>query len=342
MSRRGPSPAEMSSGPVAESWCYTQIKVVTFSHVWTVDNFSRCPAEMGEVIKSSTFHDKLKWLVKGRHRRKGDDLNMLEKLHILPESQRAYRFVQAKDWGFKKFIGWDFLLDEARGRLLLPDDKLTLFCELSVVQDFLGHDTMGAVTFSDCRPAEELRGLWDSSRFTNCSLEFQAHKAILTGKDVLFLCHIFAMLEHETEESEENRVEINDAEPDVFKETMCFIYTGKAPNLDKMADDLLAANDKVQSVRACVTLCASAENAADVLVLADQLKTRAADFINFASPLSRSHAADVMETSGLEVHGEVSPTPRSGGLSLPVHLPWTPGGNASHSPSGSGEKRRGP
>ncbi|AWP19390.1 Speckle-type POZ protein [Scophthalmus maximus] len=44
------------------------IKVVTFSHVWTVDNFSRCPAEMGEVIKSSTFHDKLKWLVKGRHR----------------------------------------------------------------------------------------------------------------------------------------------------------------------------------------------------------------------------------------------------------------------------------
>lgn len=25
MSRRGPSPAEMSSGPVAESWCYTQV-----------------------------------------------------------------------------------------------------------------------------------------------------------------------------------------------------------------------------------------------------------------------------------------------------------------------------
>lgn len=34
-------------------------------------------------------------------------------------------------------------------------------------------------------------------------------------------------------------------EPEVFKEMMCFIYTGKAPNLDKMADDLLAAADKV-------------------------------------------------------------------------------------------------
>lgn len=45
-----------------------------------------------------------------------------------PESQRAYRFVQGKDWGFKKFIRRDFLLDEANG--LLPDDKLTIFCEV--------------------------------------------------------------------------------------------------------------------------------------------------------------------------------------------------------------------
>lgn len=50
----------------------------------------------------------------------------------------------------------------------------------------------------------------------------------------------------------QNRVEINDVEPDVFKEMMCFIYTGKAPNLDKMADDLLAAADKVQTVFVCV------------------------------------------------------------------------------------------
>jgi speckle-type POZ protein len=44
-----------------------------------------------------------------------------------------YRFVQGKDWGFKKFIRRDFLLDETNG--LLPDDKLTLFCEVSVVAD---------------------------------------------------------------------------------------------------------------------------------------------------------------------------------------------------------------
>lgn len=49
-------------------------------------------------------------------------------LFDITESQRAYRFVQGKDWGFKKFIRRDFLLDEANG--LLPDDKLTLFCEV--------------------------------------------------------------------------------------------------------------------------------------------------------------------------------------------------------------------
>lgn len=51
------------------------------------------------------------------------------------ESQRAYRFVQGKDWGFKKFIRRDFLLDEANG--LLPEDKLTIFCEVSVDFVFL-------------------------------------------------------------------------------------------------------------------------------------------------------------------------------------------------------------
>lgn len=38
--------------------------------------------------------------------------------------------MQGKDWGFKKFIRRDFLLDEANG--LLPDDKLTLFCEVGI------------------------------------------------------------------------------------------------------------------------------------------------------------------------------------------------------------------
>lgn len=51
------------------------------------------------------------------------------------ESQRAYRFVQGKDWGFKKFIRRDFLMDDVNG--LLPDDKLTIFCEVNCFKVYL-------------------------------------------------------------------------------------------------------------------------------------------------------------------------------------------------------------
>ena len=50
---------------------------------------------------------------------------------FIAESQRAYRFVRGKDWGFKKFIRRDFLFDDANG--LLPDDKLTIYCEVSLI-----------------------------------------------------------------------------------------------------------------------------------------------------------------------------------------------------------------
>lgn len=47
-------------------------------------------------------------------------------------------------------------------------------------------------------------------------------------------------------ESQSDRVIIDDVEPDVMKEMLRFMYTGTAPNLDRMADTLLAAADKYQ------------------------------------------------------------------------------------------------
>ena len=55
------------------------------------------------------------------------------------------------------------------------------------------------------------------------------------------------MFEHEMEESKFNRVEISDISPEVFKEMLSFLYTGKSPNLNDMAADLLAAADKVRT-----------------------------------------------------------------------------------------------
>ncbi|CAG4915586.1 unnamed protein product [Colias eurytheme] len=332
---RVPSPLHDGNTPVAENWCFTQVKVVKFSYMWTINNFSFCREEMGEVLKSSTFSagasDKLKWCLrvnpKGLDEESKDYLSLYLllvscnksevrakfKFSILNakreetkamESQRAYRFVQGKDWGFKKFIRRDFLLDEANG--LLPEDKLTIFCEVSVVADSInisGQSNVVQFKVPECRLSDDLGALFDSERFSDVTLavggrEFQAHKAILAARSPVFA----AMFEHEMEERKRNRVDITDVDHEVLREMLRFIYTDRAPNLDKMADDLLAAADKYALDRLKVmceeALCLSlsVETAADTLILADlhsadQLKAQTIDFIN-------THATDVMDTTG--------------------------------------------
>lgn len=104
------------------------------------------------------------------------------------ESQKAYKFVQGKDWGFKKFIRRDFLLDESNG--LLPDDRLTLYCEISVVADSVnisGQTTITKFKIPECRLADDLSNLFESSNFSDVTLvcgnrEFKMHKNILAGR----------------------------------------------------------------------------------------------------------------------------------------------------------------
>ncbi|XP_054726822.1 protein roadkill [Anastrepha obliqua] len=335
VSRVPSPPLQEVNTPVAENWCYTQVKVVKFSYMWTINNFSFCREEMGEVLKSSTFSagasDKLKWCLrvnpKGLDEESKDYLSLYLllvscnksevrakfKFSILNakreetkamESQRAYRFVQGKDWGFKKFIRRDFLLDEANG--LLPEDKLTIFCEVSVVADSVnisGQSNIVQFKVPECRLSEDLGALFDNEKFSDVTLavagrEFQAHKAILAARSEVFN----AMFEHEMEERKLNRVDIHDVDHEVLREMLRFIYTGKAPNLEKMADDLLAAADKYALEKLKVmceeALCLnlSVDTAAETLILADlhsadQLKAQTIDFIN-------THATDVMETTG--------------------------------------------
>lgn len=339
-----PPPHTEPSVPMAESWCYTQVKIVKFSYMWTINNFSYSREEMGEVLKSSSFsagaNDKLKWCLRVNPKGLDEESKEYLSLYLLlvscnksevrakfkfsilnarreetkaMESQRAYRFVQGKDWGFKKFIRRDFLLDEANG--LLPDDKLTLYCEVSVVADSVNISGQNcAIQFKvpDCSLSDDIGDLFESQKFSDVILsvkgkEFYAHKAILAARSPVFA----AMFEHDMEEKKQNRVDITDMDAEVLKEMLRFIYTGKAPNLENMSDELLAAADKYVLERLKVMceeeLCQSlsVDSVSESLVLADlhnadQLKAYAIDFIN-------SHAADVMETSGWKLMVQIRP-----------------------------------
>ncbi|KFO22065.1 Speckle-type POZ protein [Fukomys damarensis] len=127
----------------------------------------------------------------------------------------------------------------------------------------------------------------NNSVLRNVTEEFQAHKAILAAHSPVFNTMF-------KQESIKNRVEINNMEPEVFKEMICFIYTRKATNPHRMMHDLLAAADKYHlehmKVMCEETLCSnlSTENAVEILILADlhsvhQLKTQALDFIHSLS-----------------------------------------------------------
>lgn len=323
----------MASKPYVDNWCLTQVKVNKFSYIWTIENFSYCREDMGESLKSSNFSssadDPLKWCLRVNPKGLDEDSKDYLSVYLLlltgnkgevrakfkfsilnhkreerkaMESQRAYRFVQGKDWGFKKFIRRDFLLDEANG--LLPTDKLTIYCEVNVVSDAVttcSQSNTAKLSIPACTLTKDFSTLLDNSLFNDVHLEskdqkFPAHKAILAARSPVFK----AMFEHKMEESETGCVNIDDVDPDVVTELLQFVYTGTSTSIDKMADRLLAAADKYALDRLKVmceeALCQSlsSENAADVLILADrhsaeQLKSKAIDFLN-------NHVAEVMES----------------------------------------------
>lgn len=83
------------------------------------------------------------------------------------------------------------------------------------------------------------------------------------------------MFQHDTKENRENRIEIDDFSHEVVTEMIGYIYTGEAPNLSEMAEELIGIADKYKLER-LKKLCEvhiaeniSVENALTVLKLAD-------------------------------------------------------------------------
>jgi len=333
------SPSQDSPAAVAENWCFTQVKVVKFSYMWTISNFSFTREDLGEVLKSSTFSakdDKMKWCLRVNPKGLDEDSKDYLSLYLLlvscnksevrakfkfsilnskkeetkaMESQRAYRFVQGKDWGFKKFIRRDFLMDETNG--LLPNDKLTFFCEVSVVCDSVNISGQGSTVHfpvSENRLSSDFEDLYNSGSLTDIVItcggrEFNCHRAILAARSTVFR----AMFEHDMEEKKNSAVNVEDVESDAMESMLQFIYTAKLDFLEsasmELASRLLAAADKYSLPRLkvaceeCLSTRLTVENACEVLVLADlhnttQLKLHVLKFIN------DRRVAEVMVTDG--------------------------------------------
>ena len=320
-----------------KSWGYTQINVQKFCYNWTISNFSFCMGAHQKSITSPVFsledNDKMTWCLRvyptGVDEKNKDYVSLYlillscEKGSVWAKfevcilnakgekckTERIPSFSRIQPhqpFGFEKFITRDSFLSPAQ--VLTPDDKFTLLCKVSVLQDSFsisGQNPRPAIKVTRCTLEDDVGELWENPLFTDCSLlvaghEFRAHKAILAARSPVFR----AMFEHQMEERLTNCVEIHDLDPQVFKEMMGFIYTGKVPHLHShsMACDLLAAADryglKDLKVMCEDALCRnlSVENAAHTLIVADlhsteHVKTQALDFIIV-------YASEVSKTSG--------------------------------------------
>lgn len=191
-------------------------------------------------------------------------------------------------WGFKKFIQFDDLQDEEKG--YLEDDCLTLQCEVKfvLVKNLRPvHKNWGEASFKAENRVEEgmerldIDQLWrDRALYADVTIvcqdrEIPANRVMLATRSEVFS----AMFSHPTKEAASGRIEISDVDGAVFERMLAYIYTGFAPNVHPIADELLqlliAANK--YALEELKTICVrelarmlSCENVLEMLRVGDQ------------------------------------------------------------------------
>ena len=160
-------------------------------------------------------------------------------------------------------------------------------------------DHVSKVPLSDLRG--EMHSLYKAEVFTDATIkcggkEFKVHKAVLGSQSPVFK----AMLQADMKEKQSSVIDIPDITPAVMSDLVTYLYTGAAPNVGKLAKDLLNAADKYGLSR-LFTMCENelrmkikVANVVDTLLLAD---------LHNAEPLRRAclnfiqqHSADVHKT----------------------------------------------
>lgn len=322
-----------ANAPAKMNWCNTKADIVKLSYTWQIGDFSFLEGEVGEELLSPQFSAgsdaTIRWQLSLYPRGVDEEskrylsvcLKLVDciyeqvrakfKFSVLDangevggffDSGQPEPFVPGFPRGCFKLFRRSLLFQKAEA--LLPNDKLTLHCELEVIGNLLnvsGQARTDLVNVPECKLSEDLGAIINNQKFSDLILsvggrELYAHKFILAAR-----CPNFLMKHGTTGHDTENRLEITDVSYDVLHEVLRFIYTGTAPKIEALAEELLAAANRYALIR-LKAMCEealrrslSAGNAAKILVLADahrasQLKDLVVDFIS-------THAVRVCETA---------------------------------------------
>ena len=216
----------------------------------------------------------------------------------------------------KKFEIWkknkEKILDFVKTTNRTEEDVLALHLMIAVGNED-SVEVYNSYKFADRKPQPTLNSsvtkLLTNNSLTDVTLkvkekEFKAHKVVLAAMSPVFE----AMFQEGYKEHEDNYVNIEDMDSDVFEVFLRYLYSGQVDKLEEMFTVLLAAADKydVQPLRdICIQHMAkniSFDNAVDMLALADRhsvesVKSLALQFIklNFADFVKTKFWASFLE-----------------------------------------------
>lgn len=313
--------------------CHTKVAMKKCNYLWTIDNYRSVHEKRAIPIQSSTFsadNDQFRWCLYLNPSSRNYSGYSCVSLHLYPsqssdiskygpvsgklecsildaentkkKSQNAEFIIlnssSTQDAGFQCFVEESYLSSE--DNRVLPQDKLTIFCELSYIKktDIINIE---GPTFPDsytkCEPTRlnGLETLFLSSEFSDVTLHIEgknypAHKNILAARSPVFK----AMLTNDMKEKQTNHIEIKDMSKQVFTEMIRYIYTGQPQNLNTLSAELLAAADKYD-LQDLKTMCEkdlyeklSLETAVNTLMTAymhhaENLKIQALQYIKIHS-----------------------------------------------------------
>lgn len=206
-------------------------------------------------------------------------------------------------WGVPDCINKETLLSKPRG--YVDGDKLVVHCIIQFLNDISNVHT--AISGKHRRFIEDFEDLlYHQEEFSDLTLvvsgqTFPVHRNVLAQR-----CEYFDILLASDNDlnvkRENNNVDIEDIRPDILREVLRFIYSGKVNDLHGIVKELLVASETYY-VRDLKILCEGellknlcVENAVDNLVVADRHKL--ASLKMYALNLIGEKSNEIVKTDG--------------------------------------------
>ncbi|XP_065203292.1 speckle-type POZ protein B-like isoform X4 [Planococcus citri] len=309
-----------------ENWCCFKSEKLECEYTWIIQNFNlQAPRIVRTKLISSEFsapNDSCKWFMSlemeitsyssyncptsdcwlsivicrsettNSEPRSGNvDISLMDLNNEKSKTLQREFFVnnQTNNVSIARYVKFrDLLAEDGK---LLPKGELRIYCKLSYVRDIGTVTNHFPLEFIESNPMRDFEKLFNDDDCSDVVIDvngksFPAHKVILAARSPVFK----AMFKNNLMENQQNRVEIKDADENVFQEVLRYIYTGKVENLNDIALELMLIAEKydlAQLKGMCLKVLGSllsVNNVVKILIIADlnnahYLKTQAVEYI---------------------------------------------------------------